>query len=723
MRYSKTLKSNVKKGTKKKELTKKSKIRGGSINKQIRKNKTKKLKDKLKLLERSPTPILMPIKLPEPSPNMKKAKKQTKKIKEKLKLIERSPTPPEMSEMLKISNPSMSKKKHKKSKKIKEILKIVEKSPNLKITSEVLSETMADKSNSYNEAFIEALGELSDLMQGQGEFFRAKAYQKAQEAILTYEGDITNVEQLKGLRGIGETILSKLTEYVDTGSIKALEKQRQNPINVLTKVYGIGPKKANELIENGITTIEGLRENEGSLNDIQKIGLKYYEDINERIPRSEIDEYKSEFNDIFNKVAPEGSRFEIVGSYRREKQMSGDIDVIIANDKNDKSVFEKFVDELVKNGIIIEILSRGKSKCLVVAKLPDKKARRVDFLYTSPEEYPFAVLYFTGSKGFNTVMRQRALDRGFTLNEHGISVMLKGSKGNKGTKGDKVPQEFQTETDIFNFLGMEYKTPKDRVDGRAVQNKTTFTTELQVDEQEAIQSDVALDENNKKSKKNITIKQRKTSTSLLIDRFKKDGLSSLQLLTEVELSSMIKAANDAYYIKGVQLLTDNQYDILREYTLERYPDNKEAKEGHANLELKAEKNKVKLPYEMWSMDKIKPDTDALKKWIKKYAGPYTVSCKLDGVSGLYTTEFGEPKLYTRGNGIIGQDVSHLIPYLKMPVGDGFTARGEFIISKEKFKAKYSTDFANSRNFVAALVNKKTLEPDVIRDMDFVIYEV
>ena len=83
--------------------------------------------------------------------------------------------------------------KHKKTKKIKQKLKLVEKSPNLKINVEDINmQEPFIKIKTYNEVFIELLGELADLMQAQGEVFRAKAYQKAQEAIMTYEGDITN---------------------------------------------------------------------------------------------------------------------------------------------------------------------------------------------------------------------------------------------------------------------------------------------------------------------------------------------------------------------------------------------------------------------------------------------------------------------------------------------------------------------------------------------------
>jgi NAD-dependent DNA ligase len=125
---------------------------------------------------------------------------------------------------------------------------------------------------------------------------------------------------------------------------------------------------------------------------------------------------------------------------------------------------------------------------------------------------------------------------------------------------------------------------------------------------------------------------------------------------------------------------------------------------------------------MGSMDKIKPDTSALATWMTKYKGPYVLSGKLDGVSGLYTTEGSAPKLYTRGDGKVGQDISHLIAYLRLPKAKGLVIRGEFIIPKAVFETKYKTSFANPRNMVAGLVNHKTVtEP--VKDIHFVAYEV
>ena len=116
---------------------------------------------------------------------------------------------------------------------------------------------------------------------------------------------------------------------------------------------------------------------------------------------------------------------------------------------------------------------------------------------------------------------------------------------------------------------------------------------------------------------------------------------------------------------------------------------------------------------------------------KKFKGPYVLSAKLDGISALYTSgqNTKEAKFYTRGNGIIGQDITHLIPYIiwknKVPhdFEIEFSIRGEIIIDKEKFKKKYADKFANPRNFVSGIVNSKTIDINILKDLDFVPYEV
>ena len=633
-------------------------------------------------------------------------------------------------------------------------------------------------SGRLNEQFIDIMEKLSSIMLKQGEPFRARAYQKAQETIMSYPLDITNPEQLKGMPGIGDTIMEKLNEYMKTGTLRILEREKTNPVNILGEIYGVGPKKAKELVEQGITTIAQLREKQNEvLNDIQKVGLKYYEDILKRIPREEIDQYDVIFKDVFSKVAGPGSeaRFEIVGSYRRGAKSSGDIDMIITSKTGD--VFKKFVDELIKKQIILEVLSRGNTKCLVIAKLPGTQfARRVDFLYTSPEEYPFSVLYFTGSKIFNTVMRGRALALGYSLNEHGMTKMTEKKKGEKATKGEKVSHVFNSEADIFDFLGMVYKEPSERIDGRSMiltenigkiqtepvaatslkaktlkkpkkivlqeeamqdfapsKAKTLKTKTLKKPKKVVLQEEVeakveAKGESKSDLAEEVALAQENSDAIQLINNFRKNGIGSLETLSEQQLSSMVVESNKAFHFNKTPVMTDNEYDIMKEFLEKKFPNSAVLKEVGTPI---IEKNKVNLPYEMASMDKIKPDTGALNSWKQKFSGPYLLSCKLDGVSGLYSSEGGLAKLYTRGNGKIGQDISHLIPYLKLPKplsgkgkgkGTGIVVRGEFVIPKAVFHEKYSGKFANPRNLVAGIVNRQTID-EKVHDLHFVTYEV
>jgi len=667
-----------------------------------KKNKTKNIK---LIIESSSTSSLERRKRHE-TKSLKKNKHNTQKIKRKLIIEDTSLTSsssPKIKEKIETSFPE----------------NIGTNKKNIKITQDI--ETMNPiPPKRLNEPFIELMEKLSDIMLKQGEPFRARAYQKAQETIMSHTDDILSPDDLKGKPGIGPTIMEKLNEYTQTGTLKVLEREKSNPVNILADVYGIGPKKAKDLVDNGITTIAQLRENQQILNETQKIGLKYYEDILKRIPRSEIQDYEHIFDTDFKKVATSHSKFEIVGSYRRGSQSSGDIDVIITSDA--ASVFTHFIDILIKQKIIVEVLSRGPTKCLVIAKIPSSDtSRRVDFLYTTHEEFPFAVLYFTGSKIFNTVMRHQALTLGVTMNEHGIYTFQKDGK----KKGEKVDHHFTNEKDIFDYLHMEYKKPEERTDGRAVVIKTNKQKKPPIiiesdSEEEFVLPPLEKSTTTKKQKKLVIESQEdadKEKAKKIAEEFKKNGIHVLKNLNEKHLASLVHEANIAYYNEE-PFLTDNEFDIIKDFMQAKYPSNQVVTEIGASVV----KNKVTLPYPMASMDKIKPDTNALSNWVAKYSGPYVLSCKLDGVSGLYTTEGQIPKLYTRGDGKVGQDISHLIPHLRLPKTKGIVIRGELILLKDVFDKKYKTKFANPRNMVAGIINHKTIS-EAIKDVHFVAYEL
>jgi NAD-dependent DNA ligase len=186
-------------------------------------------------------------------------------------------------------------------------------------------------------------------------------------------------------------------------------------------------------------------------------------------------------------------------------------------------------------------------------------------------------------------------------------------------------------------------------------------------------------------------------------------------LTKEEFQECIKVAKEYYYNKD-SLIEDNLYDLLEETFQDKYP-NEKIEIG--NL---PELKKVSLPYEMYSMNKIKNDSTKLKNYFQKYLGNFVISDKLDGVSALYVNKPMEKKLYTRGNGKIGQDISHLLPFLNLPSSPDCVIRGELIITKEKFK-KYQENYSTGRNFVSSMVNSKNPSPEFISDIDLVFYEV
>ena len=409
-------------------------------------------------------------------------------------------------------------------------------------------------------------------------------------------------------------------------------------------IYGIGPKKAEDLVKSGYTTISDLRNAPVDLlNDKQKLGLKYYEDIlKKKSQEMKLMHLKKKFLRLLITV----QNLKLL-EVTEGKQQSGDIDVIITHEDNDSTVFDKILDDLEKEKMITHFLSRGKSKSLVIGQLDETRPfRRVDFLYASPNEYPFSILYFTGSKYFNTAMRGYSLKLDYSLNEHSF----------KDIKTQTILQkEFKTEKDIFEFLNIKYVEPHERINLHSIKieesnpiydNEVMFVPKIK--------------------KKNKTLKVVKVLPEDCIKLFQQNGIDQLKKLREKDLNRMIKCANDYYYNKQ-PIMSDNEYDIIKEYIEKTFPDNDTIK----LIGSEVKKNKVSLPYPMPSLDKIKPDTNSLSEWKEKFKERYVLSCKCDGVSGMLTNEDGELKLFTRGDGKVGQNITHMIPYLNLDIPKDF----------------------------------------------------
>jgi DNA polymerase beta len=266
-----------------------------------------------------------------------------------------------------------------------------------------------------------------------------------------------------------------------------------NAVDTILGVHGIGPVKANDLIKNhGIHSISELRAAVGQtpslLNKQQMIGLQNYEDIQERIPRAEMTLHEEHILKIVADVIDGIFTAALVGSYRRGAPTSGDIDVLIGYPKEmtakeaEKKYFE-IIKRLQDTYKSFDILAKGEKKCMAVARLASSgelsKARRLDLLLTPSDEYPYALLYFTGSDKFNIQVRKKAAAKGFSLSEHklhplnqitkkeGIDRFFKPSKDETPESQSAEtphPPHMKTEKDILDFLEVssEFACPKNR---------------------------------------------------------------------------------------------------------------------------------------------------------------------------------------------------------------------------------------------------------------------
>lgn len=178
-------------------------------------------------------------------------------------------------------------------------------------------------------------------------------------------------------------------------------------------------------------------------------------------------------------------------------------------------------------------------------------------------------------------------------------------------------------------------------------------------------------------------------------------------------------------------IDDETYDVLIDELKRMKPSSKVLKRVGAKVTAtKGKPPKVKLKYYMGSLDKIKPE-DA-DPWLVKHKGPYVVGNKEDGVSIQLNFNPGfDPKAYTRGDGSVGQDISHLITHMDIPqsLKIPMDIRGEIIMPEAVFKKKWSVEalgkkegFENARNMVSGLVNRKDVHP-AIKDVHVVVYSV
>jgi len=320
--------------------------------------------------------------------------------------------------------------------------------------------------------------DLSNIYNIMGDDYRSNAYYNAYFKLKNNKHILDNLinmikdpsnenmllKELKKIKGIGESISTKIIEFMKTGSIKFYNDLKNDPdfnaVLLLSTIMGIGYKNAKYFVEKyDVRTIDELRELyvngdiKNKFNRAQILGLKFYDDLVQKIPKEEIKLFEHKLKKYINdnKLI---YKFEIMGSYKRGKEFSRDIDLLVY--KNDiikqSDIHMKYMTEFIeivkKNAKYVDILSFGSSKFMGLFIL-DKIVRHVDILIVPMDNLYTSIQYFTGSKEFNVKMRQIAKSKGFKLNEKGLF------KNNKQIK-------LESEKDIFKILDINYIDPKYR---------------------------------------------------------------------------------------------------------------------------------------------------------------------------------------------------------------------------------------------------------------------
>ena len=332
----------------------------------------------------------------------------------------------------------------------------------------VCAQASTSNQQNHNQFITEKLQILATSYVNSKDQWRALGYKKAIASVKNYHKKLETWEECSSLPFVGERLAKKIWEIVETGHLRRLDHvdPKQEAINLFAGVWGAGPTTAEAWVSQGLKTLEDLK-NHGKLTRQQEIGLKYYDEFLERMPREEAGQIEKVVKNAALEINP-GLEAFACGSYRRGKPTCGDVDVIVSHPdgKSHEGVMTKLLDSLKSSGFLTDDLTFAENgehrKYLGVCKLPGEntKHRRLDIIVVPYNEWACSLLYFTGSDYFNRSMRLLAKNNGMSLSEHSLNTGVVRKGGEKIFEGTPLP--VFSEKDVFDYLGLEYREPHER---------------------------------------------------------------------------------------------------------------------------------------------------------------------------------------------------------------------------------------------------------------------
>jgi DNA polymerase (family X) len=314
------------------------------------------------------------------------------------------------------------------------------------------------------EQTIELLEIIARLLELKGENpFKIRAYTNAARALETFSGNFqltVSESKIGELDGIGDAIAKKIFEYVQTEKLEYFDKlQAEFPQTIfeLFEITGLGGKKVKALYEKlGVKDIAELEiaAKDGRIAELPGFGAKTATNILQAIEQRRkhsgrflLSDAKIWSDDLLDHFRghPDVSQIAPGGSFRRGRETIGDLDVLVAT-KEPPRIIEHFL----AHSAIERVLAQGETKASVLLEC----GIQADLRVVANHEFPFALCYFTGSKEHNVVLRGRALQNGWTLNEYRLGP----DPGSK--KSAKPIPEIRTELELYRALGLSFIAPE-----------------------------------------------------------------------------------------------------------------------------------------------------------------------------------------------------------------------------------------------------------------------
>jgi len=306
----------------------------------------------------------------------------------------------------------------------------------------------------------ETLRRIAQLLELRGDNpFKIRAYRNGAETVEAFPGDIVGRaadNDLAGIAGIGDAIAAKLHELASTGRLEFWESLRAefpDTIFELFEVNGLGPKKIKALHDTlGVGSLARLKEvcASGEAAALPGFGAKSVAKILEEIAFREshagtwrLGDVAALADEILDALRhhPDTSRAEAAGSFRRGKEIVRDLDFVVATKRPGE-----ILDFFATAPWTAEVLVRGETKCSIRVA----SGLQCDLRAVSNAEFASALNYFTGSKEHNVALRSRALKRGFSLNEYGLTPL---------DPAAGVAPEIRDEADLYRALGLDPVDP------------------------------------------------------------------------------------------------------------------------------------------------------------------------------------------------------------------------------------------------------------------------